>query len=69
MAEALARRAAPGLGMEKVEVRSAGTHALPGSGASEGARRAARRHGFGLEEHTSTPLSRSWWNGPIGSSP
>jgi protein-tyrosine-phosphatase len=57
MAEVLARRIADELGMEGVEVRSAGTHALPGSPASEGARSAAGKHGYGLEGHASTPLS------------
>jgi len=40
-----------------VEVRSAGTSAVPGSPASGGARRVALRHGLSLEYHSSTQLS------------
>lgn len=57
MAELLAKRAALELGMEPVDVRSAGTHAGKGSPASDGARRAAARHGEELDGHRSTHLS------------
>ncbi len=58
LAEALARRLAPEMGLEGAEFRSAGTSTLPDLPASEGARRAALRHGLSLEGHRSTPLSR-----------
>jgi protein-tyrosine-phosphatase len=57
MAEALARSLAPSSGVGDVEIRSAGTSALPGSPASGGARRAAHRHGLSLEGHSSSLLS------------
>ena len=57
MAEALARKLASSSGPRDVEVRSAGTSALPGSPASGGARRAAHRHGLSLEAHSSSVLS------------
>jgi protein-tyrosine-phosphatase len=57
MAEVLARGMAEKLGLRGVEVRSAGTHARAGMPASEGALRAARRHGYSLEDHEATELS------------
>lgn len=57
LAEALARSLVQGSGLGPLEVRSAGTSAMPGSPASDGARRAARRHGLSLEGHSSTRLS------------
>ena len=57
LAEALARNLAPASNLGDVEVRSAGTSALPGSPASGGARRAAHRHGLSLEGHSATRLS------------
>lgn len=56
LAEALARKAAREEGPDGLEVRSAGTSALFGEPASDGARRVARRHGLDLEGHSSTPL-------------
>jgi protein-tyrosine-phosphatase len=41
-----------------VEVRSAGTSTMNGLDASEGALRAAERHGLSLQGHSSMPLSR-----------
>jgi protein-tyrosine-phosphatase len=41
-----------------MEVRSAGTSTMAGLDASEGASRAAERHGLSLQGHSSTPLSR-----------
>jgi protein-tyrosine phosphatase len=43
--------------MSDVDVRSSGTSARSGSGPSEGALRAAERHGLPLETHTSSSLS------------
>lgn len=57
MAEALGRSLASALGLGGVEIRSAGTSALPGSPASEGARRATYRRGLSLEDHSATRLS------------
>jgi len=58
LAEALARRWAEEREWESLEVRSAGTSALPGLPASEGALRAARRHGLDLGGHRSSRLGR-----------
>ena len=58
LAEVLSKRVALELGLSSVEIRSAGTHAHPGTAASGGALRAARRHGLSLEGHASTALSR-----------
>jgi protein-tyrosine-phosphatase len=58
LAEVLSRRVAEELGLDSVEIRSAGTSAGSGLGASGGALRAAGRHGLSLEGHSSTPLSR-----------
>ena len=58
LAEALARSLALEMGFTAGAFRSAGTSAAAGMPASEGARRAALRHGLSLEEHRSTPLSR-----------
>jgi protein-tyrosine phosphatase len=57
MAEAIARRELEALGWTNVEVRSAGTSAYDGMPATEGALRAARRHGFDLESHRTTSLT------------
>ena len=59
MAEILARRAADENGVEGYEFRSAGTSTVNGLPASEGARRAAERHGLSLAGHTSTVLTPS----------
>jgi protein-tyrosine-phosphatase len=56
LAEVLARHLARELGVDSVEVRSAGTSTVAGLPASGGALRAARRHGLSLEDHESTPL-------------
>lgn len=56
MAQAIAERAVGRRGWDGVEIRSAGVSAVPGGGASEGARAAAGLHGLDLEEHRSTPL-------------
>ena len=56
MAQVIAEKSVGGLGLDGVEIRSAGTLALPGDGASEGARAAAESRGLTLEEHESTPL-------------
>jgi protein-tyrosine-phosphatase len=58
LAEAIGRRFAEESGLRDLEFQSAGTSALPGLPASDGALRAAHRHDLGLERHTSTPLSR-----------
>lgn len=57
LAEAIARRALAELGWTQVEVGSAGAGAIAGAPASEGALRAAERHGLDLSEHRSNPLS------------
>ena len=57
MAEVLAKTLAENGGFRRIEVRSAGTSAAPGHSASEGALRAAHRHGLALRDHVSTPLS------------
>lgn len=56
MAEALAREGARRRGLS-VEVRSAGTGAVPGSGASRGAVMAATEAGLDLSGHVSRPLT------------
>jgi len=56
LAERLALRQAEERGLEKVEVRSAGTFAGRGAPASSGAVLAARRKGLDLSGHRSTPL-------------
>ena len=56
MAEVIARGMAGELGVMDVEIRSAGASTIPGLPASEGARRAADRHGLDLTGHRSTPL-------------
>jgi protein-tyrosine-phosphatase len=48
---------------ERVEVTSAGTAALPGAPATEGARRAAARAGLDLEAHASRRLDASILDG------
>ena len=58
MAEVLARSLAPTSGLGTVEIRSAGTSALPGSPASAGARRVVVSQGLSLESHSSSLLSR-----------
>lgn len=50
------------MGISWLEVRSAGTGAFHGMPASEGASRAARRHGLSLDGHRSTPLTRELVN-------
>jgi protein-tyrosine phosphatase len=57
MAEVLGDRVTAELGLPGVEIRSAGTHAVSGAPASDGARRMAYRHRQSLEEHRSTRLS------------
>ena len=57
MAEALARHLADRIGLEGLEVRSAGTGAGQGEPASKGALHAVRRHGLSLDYHSSAPLS------------
>lgn len=57
MAEAIARSLTASKEMGEVEFRSAGTSTVPGHPASEGALRAAQRHGLILGAHSSTPLS------------
>lgn len=57
MAEVLARGLSGTGGFHRVEVRSAGTSAVSGSPASQGALRAAQRHGLVLADHESSPLS------------
>jgi protein-tyrosine-phosphatase len=57
MAEAIARRELQGLGWTNVEVASAGISAYDGMPASEGALRAALRHGFDLASHSTTSLT------------
>lgn len=57
MAEVLARRIAARRNLPDLEVRSAGSHTPHGLGASQGALRAALRHGLTLEDHSSTPLT------------
>ena len=51
MAEVIARGMAGELGVMDVEIRSAGASTIPGLPASEGARRAADRHGLDLTGH------------------
>ena len=50
-------RSAEELGMSGVDVRSSGTSTVSGLSPSEGALRAAERHGLSLKTHTSSPLS------------
>jgi len=57
LAEVLAVRIAGELGLSEVEVRSSGTSTVSGLPPSEGALRAAERHGLSLETHTSSPIS------------
>jgi protein-tyrosine-phosphatase len=57
LAEVVARRLAEELGTPELQVRSSGTSTVPGLPASDGARRAAHRHGLSLEAHTSAPLT------------
>jgi len=57
LAEILAVVAAKELGIPDVTVRSSGTSTVSGFPPSEGARRAAQRHGLSLEAHTSSPIS------------
>lgn len=56
MATVLAEELSPEVGLEHVEIRSAGTSAVRGFPASGGAQRAAGRHGLDLTRHSSTPL-------------
>jgi len=58
LAEAIGRRFAEENGIEELEFESAGTSAISGLPASEGALGAARRHGLDLGRHASTLLSR-----------
>jgi protein-tyrosine-phosphatase len=58
MAEVLARSLASTSGLGDVEIRSAGTSALPGSPASAGARRVVENLGLSLEGHYASLLSR-----------
>ncbi len=56
MAEAIARRAIERRGWSHVEVRSAGVATVNGGSASEGAQRAAARHGLDLSGHRTVVL-------------
>ena len=56
LAEALARGKFSEVGVTDVEIRSAGSSTTPGLPASEGALRAADRHGLDLTGHRSAPL-------------
>lgn len=56
MAVVIARRAFQERGWDHVSVRSAGTSAYQGGGASGGALRAASAAGLDLEDHVSQPL-------------
>jgi len=58
MAEVLAGSLAPTSGLGTLEIRSAGTSALPGSPASAGARRVVGKEGLSLEGHSASLLSR-----------
>lgn len=57
MAEAVARRSISRRGWTTVEARSAGVSTVRGGPASDGALRAAGRHGLDLGAHRSQPLS------------
>ena len=57
MAEVIARKRAADLGWTRVEVRSAGVGAFPGSPASGGAVRAAEAAGLDLSAHRATLLT------------
>lgn len=57
MAAVIAQRALKDRGWDHVSVRSAGTSAYHGGGASGGALRAASAAGLDLEDHMSQPLS------------
>ncbi len=57
MAVIIAQRALQERGWDHVTVRSAGTSAYQGGGASGGALRAALAAGLNLEDHVSQPLS------------
>lgn len=59
MAEAIARRLAGERGWSHLEIRSAGTAAIPGAPASAGAVRAAGHRGLDLAPHRSQPLEPS----------
>lgn len=56
MAEAIARRGIARRGWAHVEVRSAGVATVDGGPASEGAERAAARHGLDLTRHRTAVL-------------
>ena len=57
MAEVVARRMLARRGWSNVDVRSAGVATVDGGPASDGAQRAARRHGLDLSGHRSAALS------------
>jgi protein-tyrosine-phosphatase len=57
MAEAIARRELASLGWSQVDVRSAGVAAYDGLPASEGAIRAAAKHGIDLSAHRTSALT------------
>ena len=57
MAEIITEGLAAEMGLEGLEVRSAGTGAVRGFPASGGAQRAAGRNGLNLAGHSSTPLT------------
>jgi len=57
MAQVLAMGYGSGPEGLRIEARSAGTHTRNGLPASEGARLAARRHGYSLENHESSELT------------
>lgn len=58
MAAAIARRVAAERGLPDVEIASAGTGAVPGSGASDGAVLVVMEHGGDLAEHRARALTR-----------
>ena len=59
MAEAVARAVAAERGLMDVSFASAGTNAVPGSSASDGALLVGLEHGLDLSGHRSRPLTRA----------
>jgi protein-tyrosine-phosphatase len=57
MAETIARAKADAFGVQDMVFRSAGVFATPGAPASDGARLAAKRHGFSLDAHEAALVS------------
>lgn len=58
MAEGIAAARARALGLDDIEIRSAGAGAFPGSPASDGAVRVAAARGLSLDAHRATLLTR-----------